>query len=103
MLKQQGDVLFEKVEKVEGRVIKHDGILAKGEVTGHCHKIDIKDIQTNLVEFIDKDGILYVKAKGNVIVKHEEHKPITLTPGIWKVSKVKEKDHLLNETREVRD
>lgn len=104
-LYQQGDVLIESVESIpEGLKRKKDFVLADGEVTGHKHQIDLKDVEADMIEVYEgKDGMLFVRAKQDVKVKHEEHKEITIPKGIWRVRKVKEYDHMLEESREVRD
>ena len=103
MLIQQGDILIESVCNMpEGNdVLPKNGryILAEGEVTGHAHAIsDIAGIK-----FIEKDGMFYLQNKNSVKVKHEEHKHVTIPPGIWKVRKVREYDHFAEEARAVAD
>lgn len=53
--------------------------LAFGEVTGHAHRIDIGDL------FETKDGELYLKVEKLTKVSHEEHKTLTLAPGVYRV------------------
>ena len=100
---QQGDVLIEPFDipkdakKVEAK--PRGFVLAEGEVTGHAHVIDrVADI-----EFVEKDGLFYIKNKKAVTVRHEEHKPITIPAGTWRVRGVKEYDHFAEEARRVID
>ena len=101
---QQGDVLIESVGTIpaDAKIVlaKERGfVLAEGEVTGHAHVIDrVADI-----EFTEKDGMFYIKNKKPVVVRHEEHKPVTIPAGLWKVRGVREYDHFAEESRRVID
>lgn len=64
-------------------------IIAEGEATGHAHVIN------DDIELYAKDGILFVKTEKPVEVRHEEHRPVTLDPGIWQVGTVREYDPFL--------
>ncbi|MCS7135302.1 MAG: hypothetical protein NZ893_02590, partial [Candidatus Aenigmarchaeota archaeon] len=83
VLKVQGDVYFVKIEElpsgaedVTPRTERY--VLARGEATGHAHVIE----DTENVRIYEKDGTLYLKVDSPISVVHEEHKPITLEPGI---------------------
>lgn len=98
----QGDVFFKKAKKLpEG--VKPIGrtargyVLAEGEATGHAHVIE------DDIELYEKKGVLFVKTSKDVSVHHEEHQPVTLGVGIWKVGIVREFDPFLEEYRKVRD
>lgn len=98
----QGDVFFVRIQNVprESKKVKRDErgfIIAEGEATGHAHVIH-ED-----VELYEKDGVLFIKTAKTVEVRHEEHLPVTLNPGIWKVGIVREHDPFLEEIRIVRD
>lgn len=101
---QQGDVLIEAVDSVpaDAKIVpaKDRGfVLAEGEVTGHAHVIDkVADI-----EFVEKGGMFYLKVKKPATVRHEEHKPITIPPGNYRVRGVREYDHFAEEARRVID
>lgn len=100
---QQGDVLLKRIDKLpeglkEAKRDNGDIILAYGEVTGHAHRIVDVDAM-----FYEKDGKLYLKNKTTVVVSHEEHKPITIEPGIWEIGQVREKDWLSGMVRTVVD
>lgn len=100
MLYQQGDILIEAVEKFPKGIQKHDNILAEGEATGHAHTVDL----SNSNVYCDEAGNLYLEVIGdNVVVKHEEHKQITVPKGKYMVRKVREFDHFKNEPRPIRD
>ena len=94
-LTQQGDVLCFGGESIpEGaKPIKiRDGniILAEGERTGHYHAVEANPAE---VEGFEHDGTIYLNVKvANVTVKHQEHKPITLKQGQYKIGIVRELD-----------
>lgn len=100
---QQGDVIIEPANELpDGQAVpakEHGFVLAEGEVTGHAHRIE--DIAG--VQFVEKDGMFYIQNKKSVTVRHEEHKPITLPPGTWRVRGVREYDHFTEEARRVID
>jgi hypothetical protein len=97
----QGDVLIERVENLvpSGSPIAaaSDGavVLAEGEVTGHRHAIYeavtmfrddglARDIPDNLY-------IGHVRVDGDSArVVHDEHSPIVLTKGTWRVRRQRE-------------
>jgi len=100
MLYQQGDVLFYRIEKTPtGGRAKTDGVIAEGEATGHHHAV----VNTDGVELVEVDGTLYLKAGAEATVKHEEHKPVVLPKGNYRIGIVREYDHFAEEAREVRD
>ena len=84
----QGDLLFEQVPGVPAGAmmvgIGRSHVLAEGEATGHAHTIDDCDLH-------ELNGVLYVNlTTGPRQVKHQEHDPITLTPGTWRVGRQRE-------------
>ena len=91
---QQGDVLLREaiIDLTSAKEVKRKNgaiVLAEGEATGHAHRIMDVDAL-----FFEKDGKFYLKNEKTVTVQHEEHKPITIEPGIWEVGQVREKDWL---------
>jgi hypothetical protein len=102
-LYQQGDVLFKKVATLpEGKQTPVERrpagyILAEGEATGHVHAVQEE------VELVEIQGVLYIRSAADFTVTHQEHKPITLPPGIWEIGKVREYDHFAEEVRFIAD
>ena len=101
---QQGDVFFEPADKVPSKAnkVKPDSrghVFAEGEVTGHYHGTTVSDGAT----MFEKDGVLYFSSDSEFTVKHQEHNPITVSPGVWKIKIVQEWDHLKEEADRVRD
>jgi len=55
---RHGDVLIAPVETIpEAAVRQTDGILARGEITGHAHRIAERDS----AELWELDGLLFIK------------------------------------------
>ena len=104
-LRQQGDVLmFSQAELPQGlKPAKPEArgfILAHGESTGHAHVIDCN---ADCEVFTNEINELYIWAKSQVTVKHDEHNTVTLDPGVWKVGRVRETDPFAKEIRSVAD
>ena len=101
MYKQQGDVLFFRVDSIPNKATLYKNgnriIVAEGEATGHSHKI------VDQCEAYTLEQELFIKANKPVRVLHEEHNTIVLDVGTWRVAKVREYDHFLEESREVID
>ncbi len=97
----QGDLLLEEVGNIEPSGTRlgceHDGVfvLAEGELTGHRHVV-----RDNVLFFRD-DGLArdmpsdlyigHVKVEGPAArVEHQEHAPITLPRGTYRVRRQRE-------------
>ena len=108
---QQGDVLFQPriTALPPGCVVKPDGVIALGEVTGHAHRLEEA---TDGLLYEAPDGRLYLAAgpRGATVI-HEEHGPVMRPEGIWPIGRwddpksrsVQEYDHFAEEARQVRD
>ena len=95
---QQGDVLIQEVDEIKGEKLSHQ-ILARGEVTGHAHRVSEGD-----VELYEQDGVLYLRVNsGTATVTHEEHMPVVLPQGDFIIRRVREYDHFEEEARSVQD
>ena len=96
---RHGDVLIEEANslpKVREK-LRHT-ILAHGEVTGHCHRIK-ESSEADL--YATSEGFyLHVRAT-SVSVIHDEHTPITLTSGYYRVWR--QREYSPREIRVVRD
>jgi hypothetical protein len=81
---RQGDVLLAPVPALPENAVsvprKGRIILAEGEVTGHAHAI----IDPDAREFrVGEERFLLVRSAAQLI--HEEHAPITVAPGAYRV------------------
>lgn len=107
---QQGDITFEKVESIPKGAVqkKHNGliVLAEGESTGHRHVCVCKSAIAEVYELKEQDmpiPWLFLRLAEPVTVTHEEHKPIQLDPGLWKVGRIREYDYIQQMERQVID
>lgn len=85
---RQGDVLItaikaipagcKKISPVDGRIV-----LAHGEVTGHAHAI----YEPEKVEYFEDEAARYMRVIEEVDLLHEEHAPIHLTPGEYRIER----------------
>lgn len=124
---QQGDVLLVDVPTDE---IEIDGpdyvarypnkdkkiVLAEGEATGHHHRFELGKLSPG-VSVTAYHSRARVARLGNLSIfpthvlieggeatlYHEEHKPLSIPPGLYRRSIVREFDHIGNSTREVVD
>ena len=80
---RHGDVLIAEVDAIpeQGQQQKNT-VLAYGEVTGHSHCI----AETGAAYVWDSNGSLFLNVVADeATVVHEEHKPITLPHGLYRV------------------
>jgi hypothetical protein len=101
MIARQGDVLLIQVEAVpDGAVpIPRDAgriVLAYGEVTGHAHAIFAPD-----VSFVQVGEERYIESASPILVQHEEHAPVRLGAGAFRV--VRQREYSPSEIRNVAD
>ena len=84
---RQGDVLIVAVESMpKGALVKReDGsvVLAHGEVTGHSHRIPSRHAKLYRTE--EDARFLRVEGSAPVALLHEEHAPVNLPPGNYRV------------------
>jgi hypothetical protein len=83
MLWRHGDVLIAQTTEFPASATRSmSPILVRGEVTGHSHRIE----DPALAEvWIDRGRDMYLKVLATTRVIHEEHLPITLPPGTYRV------------------
>jgi len=125
---QQGDVLLVAVTKrtesdirseckietggdKEGKVI-----LALGEATGHHHRFELNKLDpgvtiSTLHERYGRYGgrgyrdnlTYYLVEGGPATLYHEEHNPLTVPPGLYRRTIIREYDHISNSFRKAWD
>ena len=82
---RQGDVLLVPVDEIptESRRQRRRGriVLAEGEATGHAHAILERDAET----FTTSDGNRFLLTKSRAQLIHEEHAPLDVAPGAYRV------------------
>lgn len=82
---RQGDVFLLAVPRIPDdakSVAREDGrlVLAHGEVTGHAHAVAAPDAR-----LLDHEGARYLAVATAAVLTHEEHAPIALPPGTFRV------------------
>jgi hypothetical protein len=83
---RQGDILLVQVSKIPPRHYQvTDNVLARGEVTGHAHRI-----QHGIVVRTNNTGTLFVVAQNDTTLIHDEHGPIVIAPGKYQVIRQRE-------------
>lgn len=76
--------MFKKVSALpKGAVEVHDNVLARGEVTGHSHRIEGAKVFRS-----GNQLLVQVEELGRVV--HEEHGSFEITPGIYEVVRQRE-------------
>jgi hypothetical protein len=108
MQKQQGDTLYEasatelavmpEGDRKKVQRTKRGIVIAEGEHNGHAHVIE--DDEAELIQIGERMLLILTKP---ATVKHDEHGPISLEPGIWEIGRVREKDWLNDMVRTVAD
>jgi hypothetical protein len=91
---RQGDLLFVQLNgrKPEVKEVIEDGVIARGESTGHVHRIAPEDLAQGKakVYFMEQPRRIVIEAYEQVRVLHEEHKPIVLEKGLYEVRQQRE-------------
>jgi hypothetical protein len=113
---QQGDVLIFPVDKIPKTAKPVKGAtLALGEFTGHHHTLfDTVDaaapasnnpfeMGSATVNLFEDGEYKYAQVTKEVYLKHQEHKPIRIDPGTYRIGIVREVDPFSDEIRSVQD
>lgn len=81
----QGDVNFRTSKKSLPNSAKKitDGILAKGEVTGHAHRL--ADLEAAELYDLGEGTMLLIVGENGVSIQHEEHTTVSLPAGRYEV------------------
>lgn len=101
---RHGDVnLSPFTGEIKGQEVKHKGqmILALGEVTGHAHRLTVKNPEDMEIFETVYGRIIRLKSEG--ILSHEEHKSITVPVGDYVQKMEQEMDWFQNVARQVVD
>jgi hypothetical protein len=101
---QQGDVTLKRLDRIPTGTRKkvkrttRGIVLAEGEHTGHAHVIE--ESEAELIQIGER---MILRLEKSATIVHEEHKPITLEPGIYEVGRVQEFDYFQQMARTVAD
>jgi len=88
---RQGDVFLFRVPELPAGAIEHEMgaeeriVLAYGEVTGHAHALSRTGAR-----LYHADNERFVMVAQRALLIHEEHAPIPLGPGVYKVVQQRE-------------
>ena len=94
---RHGNVILRKLNKTKIKgCVKHDLVLAEGEVTGHSHRLT-----RSVIECVD-GGQRLVQVLEPTELVHEEHDSLVILEGVYEVLVQREVD-LLGEVRQVMD
>jgi hypothetical protein len=90
---RQGDVLIERIDAIPPAAVPATArgrwILAEGEVTGHTHSVAAEDATLLLLELEDEME-MYLRVHTATEVTHQEHGPISLAPGDYRIGRQRE-------------
>ena len=104
---RHGDVGITPINKLPSELAqKYKGnsfVLAYGEQTGHKHLLTMSPHA--FVEVLENSqNQSFLKIWGGVgTLTHEEHKTITIQPGIYKINTEREYDYFMEEIKRVTD
>lgn len=83
-MQRQGDLLITKVNSIPKGKVVLSGILLRGEVTGHSHRVvGGKVTQT-------KEGLMFFEVTKKAQLVHEEHDTLDFAPGKYAVVRQRE-------------
>lgn len=85
---RQGDVMLVRVKSVPRGaklMAENHAVLAEGEVTGHAHRVEVAGLKM----YEDETGI-YVDIPETALLRHDEHSPIPLERGIYRLIRQRE-------------
>lgn len=96
---RHGDLLIQETNEIPPGAKKRPNlILMRGEITGHSHRIS----ESEAAEVWEAAGLLYVRVVAPLAtLVHDEHKPIELPMGLYKVWQ--QREYTPREIRQVRD
>ena len=113
--KQYGEGAVSLEDKSDRWVQDNRTVIAEGEVTGHAHAFNntnnpdvtitlfkAEKIWGTRLEGSDTPNYIRIEG-GDAVLTHEEHNALSIPPGEYEISQVREFDYLRNETRRVVD
>ena len=65
-----------------------DNVIIEGELAGHKHEV----VNGKLYDHPDKKDIMILEAGENCVIKHPEHKPISMPKGTYEIKIQREFD-----------
>lgn len=96
---RQGDILMVRVGAVEDSGKSRPVVVGHGEVTGHSHTLEAArtlngdalawDLFARTGEW-QGDGAPLVAVDADTVIRHQEHGPLTVPAGVWRVIRQRE-------------
>lgn len=88
---RQGDLLFIKTDAIgeNATMLRDTKVILGSSVTGHAHKLSDGFVYSNEPKWGDNANF-YLNVPNGANVLHEEHGPIPLPAGIYKVIRQRE-------------
>ena len=98
---RHGDVKIERIGRFPSgkRLLVEERVVARGEVTGHAHRIAVGDAEVFQIE----DGLYLRVGQGGIGIEHEEHGRLEIPPGNYRIGVDREFDYLREMERQVVD
>jgi hypothetical protein len=94
---RQGDIFFvkldEEMDPEKGASVK-SGVIAKGETTGHAHRLSQSSIAAGALLFLMGRSMFLRTPEAGATIVHDEHGPIALPAGSYAVVPQREFDGL---------
>lgn len=94
---RQGDIYFvkldEEIDFANAATVK-SGIIAKGETTGHAHRVSQSSIAAGALLSLFGRSMFLSSPKAGATIVHDEHGPIELPAGSYAVVPQREFDGL---------
>jgi hypothetical protein len=103
---RQGDILLIPIQALPERLVavtRDDGrvVLAYGEATGHAHAIHARGAALFREDGSLPGGSMFLRLAEAAELRHEEHAPIALPSGLYRV--VRQREYAPDAVRNVED
>ena len=94
---RQGDIYFVKLDRDanmnEAKPVK-DGVIARGETTGHAHRLSPASIAAGALLCLLQEAMYLRSPEAGALIVHDEHGPVDLPEGVYAVVHQREFDGL---------
>ena len=94
---RQGDIYFVKLDgeiDSENATPVKTGIIAKGETTGHAHRLSPSSMASGALLYLAGRSMILRSPEAGATIVHDEHGPIDLPAGFYAVVPQQEFDGL---------
>lgn len=98
MMIRQGDILLIPIKQFPKGLKEKDKVIARGEVTGHNHRFESKQVNV----FADEEGNQFADVRSPSKLIHEEHGELEIPVGKFKIVLQREFD-VMEGARQVMD